>query len=315
MNQLRRAFLKKTSLAVGALFSPIPLFSAAEDESKISIHVFSKHLQFIESFDELSDFVASCGFDGTDLTIRPNGHILPAEVEERLPEAASALQKNNLSIKTITTAITTAEDLNTFKILKAANNVGIKYYRMGYFDYLESVSMPERLFNLKPNIWQLSKMNSDFKIHGAYQNHAGTRIGASVWDIWDLIKSANPEWIGCQFDIRHAVVEGGTSWPNDLKLLQEYVKTVVVKDFKWENKNGKWQVTDTPLGEGMVDFQTFFKQLKSFGFAGPISLHFEYPLPVNDKALSKAEIKAKTKGLMQKDLKKLKTYLQEAELL
>ncbi|UZR94709.1 sugar phosphate isomerase/epimerase family protein [Chondrinema litorale] len=315
MNKPRRTFLKKTSLAAGALLSPLPLFPATDEESKVSIHVFSRHLQFIKSFDELSEFIASCGFDGADLTIKPNGHILPEEVEEKLPEAVTAFQKSNLSIKTITTNITTAEDINTFKILKAANKVGIKYYRMGYFDYLDNVGMPERLLNLKPNIWQLSKMNSDFKIHGAYHNHVGTRVGSSVWDIWDLIKSTYPEWIGCQFDIRNAVIEGGTSWPNDLKLLHEYVKTVVVRDFKWEKKDGKWQAINTPLGEGMVDFPAFFKQLKSFGFAGPISLHFEYPQPVENKILSITEIKNKTKELLQRDLQKLKTYLQEAELL
>jgi L-ribulose-5-phosphate 3-epimerase UlaE len=94
--------------------------------------------------------------------------------------------------------------------------------------------------------------------------------------------------------------------------VKEYVKTAVVKDFIWEKKDGKWQVKNVPIGEGMVDFVAFFKEMKAFGFAGPISMHFEYPMPHEDKALSKTETRNKTITAMKKDLNRTREFMQEA---
>jgi len=52
----------------------------------------------------------------------------------------------------------------------------------------------------------------------------------------------------------------------------------VLKDFKWGQKNGKWKPQHTPIGEGMVDFKTYFKMLKKMNIKVPISLHCEYDL-------------------------------------
>ena len=52
----------------------------------------------------------------------------------------------------------------------------------------------------------------------------------------------------------------------------------MLKDFKWGKVSGKWKVVNVPIGEGMVDFDTYFKLLKSYGLQPPVSLHCEYPL-------------------------------------
>ena len=122
----------------------------------------------------------------------------------------------------------------------------------------------------------------------------GVDMGAPVWDIWMLLKDLDPEWIGCQYDIRHATVEGTTAWPMGLMLLMPFIKCVVVKDSKWEMKDGKWKTTNVPLGEGMVDLDMFLGYLKEFDFAGPVSLHFEYPLYDEDDNTLTLEQKRKS---------------------
>ena len=39
-----------------------------------------------------------------------------------------------------------------------------------------------------------------------------TRINGEdnpMWDLWYLLHDLNPQFIGCEYDIRHAVAEGG----------------------------------------------------------------------------------------------------------
>mgnify|MGYP001119819437 CR=1 FL=1 len=310
--QSKRNFLKKSLLASGLLLQPFPIFPSGRQEDKIRLHVFSKHLQFLETYEEMSDVLAAATANGPDLTVRPGGHVKPEEVEEQLPKAVEALKKNGLTTEMMTTAINSSEDPLTPKILQTASGLGIKYYRMGYLSYNKEQTINDQLQDYKPRFWKLAKMNSDYEIHGAYQNHAGTRVGASLWDLWELLKSTNAQWIGSQFDIRHATVEGAKSWKNDLQLLKEYVKTVVVKDFLWEKRDNKWRQKNVPLGEGMVDFPAFFQALKAIGFNGPISVHYEYDLPYKDKSLSKKEAREKTANVIKRDLNKVRVYLEEA---
>jgi L-ribulose-5-phosphate 3-epimerase UlaE len=51
-----------------------------------------------------------------------------------------------------------------------------------------------------------------------------------------------------------------------------------IKDFNWVKTNGKWKPKNVPLGEGMVDFDGYFKELRSYGIRPLVSLHLEYEL-------------------------------------
>jgi sugar phosphate isomerase/epimerase len=65
-------------------------------------------------------------------------------------------------------------------------------------------------------------------------------------------------------------------WRLSANLALRQLKMVAVKDFYWEKQKGRWRMQMCPLGEGMVDWGTFFKLLAGTGYAGPISLHVEY---------------------------------------
>ena len=187
--------------------------------------------------------------------------------------------------------------------------MGISYYRLDYYKYDPALSMVANLERIKVKMNGLARLNEKYKIHGAYQNHAGSNFGAPVWDLWEVIKDMDPQWTGCQYDICHATAEGNRSWPLGLRLLKDHIRCIVVKDFKWGERDGKAREVYVPVGEGIVDFQAYFGMLNDLGVHGPITIHLEYPLGP-EKEMSVAREKELTIELMRKDLASLKTYLQ-----
>ncbi|MFO7933885.1 MAG: sugar phosphate isomerase/epimerase family protein [Bacteroidales bacterium] len=241
------------------------------------INLFSKHLQFLD-YEEMAEACAMAGLDGVDLTVRPGGHVLPENVEKDLPRAAKAIRDAELELIMMTTGITDPDDPLTETILGVASELGIRYYRTGYLIYDHALEMEENLSLFRVKMKRLAVLNEKYRIHGAYQNHAGTKFGAPVWDLWEVIRDLDPRWTGCQYDIRHAVVEGARSWPLGLELLKDHILCLVIKDFEWSEEEGEWNIRNVPIGEGMVDFQGYFKKLQELNISGPISLHIEYPL-------------------------------------
>ena len=113
-----------------------------------------------------------------------------------------------------------------------------------------------------------------------YHTHSGLRqIGAPIWDLWYVMKDMDPRWVGINYDIGHATVEGGFGgWIDSARLVRKHMRGVALKDFKWgQNARGAWAPQWCAAGEGMVNFAGFFEILKTQKFSGPVQLHFEYP--------------------------------------
>ncbi len=160
---------------------------------------------------------------------------------------------------------------------------------------------------------KLEKLNREFGVTGNYQNHSGTRVGGPVWDLYYLLKDRDPEYIGVQYDVRHATVEGGGSWPVGMKLLSPWIRTTDIKDFVWEkDEKGTWKIINVPLGEGMVDFKKYFELYKSFGIEAPVSIHYEYDLGgAEHGGLNPTMSRETIFSLMKKDLAFLKKQFKE----
>ena len=258
----------------------------------------------------MAETAAEIGFEGVALTVRPRGHVLPEEVEDKLPLAVEAVKQAGLQTPMMTTAITDPNDPRTESILRTASALGIKYYRMGYLSYADDENPVASLQSYRSMLADLAAMNEQYGLHGAYQNHSGTRVGGPVWDIWHLLDGLNPEFIGCQYDIRHATVEGGTAWLVGLRLLSRYIKITALKDFIWKKEGDNWRVKNVPIGEGMVDFEKYFGMVTHLGTAsGPMSVHFEYPLPHDMEKKASPAVRRQTLAVMKRDVERLKVWL------
>lgn len=314
-NQSRRSFLKKSAL-MGAFFPlmhgniPSGIFNSTDNPLKV--HIFSKHLQFL-SYQDMAEAAAEIGFDGVELTVRPKGHVLPERVENDLPKAVEAIKKAGFAPLMMTTAVNDPGSATDKMVLETAANLGIKYYRMGYYRYLDGKSIPESIQHFQQEAKDLSRLNKKLGLTGCYQNHAGNYMGASMWEMWQLLEEAEQQYLGVQYDIRHAVVEGGLSWQNGLRLIQPHIKTLAIKDFIWEKKNGTWRAENTPLGEGMVDFKKYFQLLKQYQVQVPVSLHLEYPIAGAEHGATKLSgDKQIVFNAMRKDLQKIHDLWQQA---
>jgi L-ribulose-5-phosphate 3-epimerase len=314
-DQSRRKFLKQSLITASALqlahSNLSGMFVPASDD-RLNVHIFSKHLQFLD-YTRLAQAAAEMGFDGIDLSVRPNGHVEPERVEEDLPKAVEAMKKAGLSPLLMTTAVEDASNPVDKKLLETAAKLGFKYYRMNWYPYPENKSIPDALDALAIRVKHLGELNKKLNITGAYQNHAGTLVGSSVWEIWELLEDADPHYMGAEYDIRHAMVEGFSSWPNGLRLLQPKIKVVTLKDFKWQEKDGKWSVLDVPVGEGLIDFKNYFRLLKQYKLNGPVTLHIEHPLGGSEQGNRQITMDEKdVLRAIKKDLDKIREYWQQA---
>jgi sugar phosphate isomerase/epimerase len=257
--------------AVSALVATRMARGAADSAPRQPICVFTKPFNSL-SFDALADRIAELGFDGIEAPIRKGGHVEPTEVEDGLPKLAEALRKRDLEITVMASDINDPNDPVAAKVLRTAAALGIRRYRMKYLGYDLKRSVVEQLDEWRPRFRDLAAMNHDLGIRAVYQNHAsGKMLGAALWDLKHVLEGIPVDQIGVAYDIRHATVEGGRSWPITFNAIRPHIDTVYVKDFQWVGK----EVENVPLGTGQIS-PKFFKMLADSGFAGPISLHEEY---------------------------------------
>jgi sugar phosphate isomerase/epimerase len=311
----RRNFIIKSALAGSA----IPFLSTGalpENNSfnaeNIKVNIFSKHLQFL-NYKDMAEAAKEMGFDGIDLTVRPKGHVLPEKVEADLPQAVEAMKKVGFTPSMFCTAVEDATNPVDKKVLETASKLGFKYYRMNWYKYNDQKTIPQLLEEYQGKMTGLGKLNEQLGLVGCYQNHAGRLVGASMFEIWQILQKANPKTMGAQYDIRHATLEGGLSWQTGFNLIRPSIKTIVLKDFMWEKTNGKWGPKSVPLGEGMVDFKTYFKLLKEHKVDVPICLHLEYPLGGADQGAFDITVDKKVVfDAMKRDLSKAKQLWAEA---
>jgi sugar phosphate isomerase/epimerase len=314
----RRELLSLISAAALAGAGNAAPASTAGDPGPLRVCIFSKHFQWTDVH-EAAALAADIGFDGMDLTVRAGGHVLPERAEQDLPRAVETVRKAGLEAPMITAGIVDATSPHTEAILRTANSLGIRQYRWGGFTYDYSKSISGQLDALKPRVQALAELNAKYNICAMYHTHSGPRqLGASIWDVWTVLREMDPRWVAINYDIGHATVEGGYGgWIDSAHLVQKYMRGVALKDFKWgQNGKGEWIPDWCAAGAGMVHFAGFFEILKAAKFSGPLQLHFEYPeLGGANDGKTKIDIsKDQVVAIMRRDLTYIKGLLRQARL-
>ncbi len=248
-----------------------------EAEKKYPINFFTKPLDKYGN-DFMIDTLKMGGVDGLDLTVRPKGSVLPEKVAEDLPVVAEMAKNNGLLLEMMVSNITSDETPYAKNVLKIAAQQGIKHYRMGYFRYNDDEKAKETIAHAQTQIQSLIDINAQYGIQGGYQNHTGNYFGAPLWDLIGVLEKVASPWISSQFDIYHAYSEGYRSWEVGMEIMASKIGSLAIKDFTWEINNGQAKIKKVPLGQGVVDLDGFFKNIKNMNITAPITLHIEYPL-------------------------------------
>ncbi len=294
----RRQFVQTS--AVAAAMAATGLRAQAESATAPwKIIAFSKPFAQL-SPDDTADLVADVGWDGIECPVRSKaGQIAPERVEEDLPKMVEALKKRGKEILIVTTEITKI-DPAAEKILRTMSKLGLKKYRLGFAKYTKEQPIPETVREIGAALKDLAALNRELGLQGGWQNHSGSDyVGAPLWDIWTMIHDLDPKHIGVCFDIGHATLEGGLSWPVQARLMEPYYVAVYLKDFYWEKTEKGWAPRWCNFGEGSVQ-KSFLTNLKKSAFAGPLSQHHEY----KDLGTGAAMI-----ANMKKDLAKLREWM------
>ncbi len=310
----RRHFLQTAAGTFAAGFvansfaKPVP--------APLKISVFSKHLHFL-GWEEMAQAAKTIGFDGVDLTVRKDGHVEPERAEQDLPKVAEIIRKAGLELPMVTAGIVDVNSPYAESIFRAMKSVGVKNYRWGNLKYNDSKPIPAQLESLKKDVAKLADLNQKYDACAMYHTHSGNEVGASIWDLWMILKDLDNKRVSFNLDVCHATIEGGLgAWVRSTQLVAPLTRGIAIKDFKWgQDAKGVWAPVKCPLGEGMVNFPKFFTLLKTANFSGPVQMHFEYPLGGAESGAKTIKIeKEKVFAAMKKDLGVLRGWLRDAQL-
>ena len=282
----RRSFVAGTSAAIGAAALPSLAIgkvagatSVPQDDKPYEFCTFIKFIQDL-SHEELAETLKKIGFDGAEVTVRKGGYIAPEAAADELPKLAEVFAKHEMKINILTTDIEDVDTPNAQAITKTAGSLGIQRYRMGFSRYDMKAPIKPQLESLKPKFKDLAAMNREAGVTAVYQNHAGGKyMGASFWDLQQLLSDIPVEEIGSIFDVRHAVAEGSGAWPVYYDIIKPHISALSVKDFHWalkKEKDTRLSPMHCALGDGQVDYKKFFKQFKKDFPSALVTLHVEY---------------------------------------
>lgn len=279
----------------------------AAANSKLKVAIFSKHLQFVQG-PELAKAAADLGFDAVDITVRKGGHVVPERVRQDLPGLVATIRQHGLEVPMVTTDILDDQTPYAEEIVRTAAELGIRHYRFGGFKYAADRPYPAQLDALRPRLARLAALNAKYQSCAMYHTHSGVGlVGASIWDLYLIMRDLDPKLVGVNFDVAHATIEGGVGgWINSFRITGPHLRGIAVKDFVWaKDARGRWKEQWVPLGEGMVHWPEFWGMVAKAGFDGPLQVHFEYPLPEAREGIYSA---------MKRDLATLRAQLAKAAL-
>jgi sugar phosphate isomerase/epimerase len=298
----------------------LPIRAADENaaQPQLKVAIFSKHLQFLLSGEELAKATADIGFDAIDLTVRKGGHVQPERVAQDLPLLVGIIRQHGLKVHLITTDIVDADSPFAEDILKTMVTLRIHHYRWGNLRFVAGQPYGAQLEQMKLRIAKLAELNSRYQACAMYHIESGAeRVGSAVLDLYMLLKEFDPKAVGVNYDVANGVEGGGGgSWMNSFRIMEPYIRGIAVRDFdRNKDASGAWGRQFKPLGEGLIPFPQFFTLVAEARFSGLVEIIAEYLLggETDSKGTGVVDRKAVYSGL-KRDLTKLRGYLLEAHL-
>jgi len=256
--------------------APTALGGAMRPRITPAVCLYSRVLIKIGYID-LPMIVRGLGFDGVDLSVERGGHVPPDKADYNLMPALEAFTGVGLDVPMLTTGLTLL-DKDAEQVLGLATYIGVPFYRPGHWKFTGSMEVQMELSLVQRDIIGLAQLGRFTKMVMGIHNYLDGAGGASVADINRVIRPIDGQWVGYDFDVGYATIEGGEAgFEAPLGLALPRLKMVTVRDFQWDRRDdGTRQPKACPLGDGVVDFARFFAALARAKFAGPISLQVDH---------------------------------------
>jgi sugar phosphate isomerase/epimerase len=310
----------------------------------MKVDIYSRHLQWLRSADEVADAALEMGFDGVNLTVRPYpGHVEPDSVARELPPFVNTLRTRGLLVRSITTNISDADSPHAETILATASSLGVTHYWWGTYRYDLRKPIVEQLDALKPRVAKIAALSETHKMTAAYHTYSMPgQVGSVMWDLLYLLKDFDPRFVGFHYDTGHESHHINGMWEVNLRAAGPYIAALAVKDYAPEQNPGGpggggdapgsgdaaagrggrgrpdgagapsgaasgWRTRSVPLGTGLVDLPRIAAALADIHFSGPIEIQAEYPNGGADSAQDYLTLpRQQVLGAMTRDLQTLR---------
>jgi sugar phosphate isomerase/epimerase len=242
---------------------------------------------FTESFQgwpipEVCEKFKAIELDGLDLTVRPGGHINPADAPEKLPFAARAAREHGVRLSMLSTAIVEANP-EAEALLAAAAAAGVDRVKLGYFRYDKFGTLARQIDASRRKLEGIAKLGAKHKVLPCVHIHSGDTIPASGAIAFLLLKDFSPKEIGAYVDPMHMTVEGANDgWRQGLDLLAPWIAISSLKNCQIapteRDAQGqqRWGFKKCPLADGIAPLPQYLSTLSSLGYHGLFTLHSEY---------------------------------------
>lgn len=253
-----------------------------QGETDVKLCMFSKMLQAL-SVREAAAAMKKMGFEGIDLTVRDQGHVLPENVEQDLPKAVEEIQAEGLEVGMLTTGITAADEPTAEAVFASARACGVDRLKLGYWKYEGFGGLLKQVDEIRGKLDGIEKLADKYHVTPCLHIHSGEFMTANAAVVYLMLQGRDPSLMAAYIDPGHMTVEGGKGgWKMGIDILSPYVKIVSVKDFAWrcQPKNvldkKAWKPDLVPLDSGIVQWPAVIDCLRQIGFDGVITVHSEY---------------------------------------
>ena len=283
----RREFISGV-LACGVVPSgSVAAAEFARANPKPEYHAFSRVFQFMKDPYKVAEFLRSCGYDGVEWTVRPDGFLPPDQVTvasmKRLRDAAA---KGGIKADNIVVNFLRGDDPGAAEVAMAAKEAGFVSFRGGYFRYDRAKTHRQNMDVFRSGFDSLEILARRSGLRACYQNHSTYNkkiplLGSLVWDLYEVVKDHDPEYIGIQYDPMHVRAEGGPSWDHTLGAVAPWIDIVCLKDFHYSlDATGKdWKRELVPAGKGIVDFAEVKRLMDLESVKPRYTVHYDYDFP------------------------------------
>ncbi|MEO8591760.1 MAG: TIM barrel protein [Candidatus Solibacter sp.] len=242
-----------------------------------AVCLYSQHLIKVE-YEAVGMVLRDLGFDGCNLAVVPGSHIPPEQAGSDLMRGIEAIAGVGLDVPIITTNVISANDPYGRQVLSIAGFMGVGLFRPGDWKWGNAPDLEARQTEVQRDLLQLASIARAYNVAMAVHNGTAESAGASVWDVNGMLRGIDPRWVGHDFDPGYATENLGASGAAlATRLVTSKLKAVTVRDFTWgKDAAGAAKAAACPLGEGVVDWKTFFAALARIRYVGPVTIEVRY---------------------------------------
>ena len=220
---------------------------------------------------ELGEFIASLGFRGIELPVRPGFQVEPENVRADLPRFAQELRAFGLRIY----SVAGPKDEATIAACAEAGVPTIRVCeRIGPEGYLATEAALRREYDA------LQPLLEKHGVRIGIQNHNGRDIANAV-AVMRLIGDYDPRYFGLVWDAAHEAL-AGTEPELALEIGWSHLCLVNLKNGYWQRLNGPeaeyatWKTYWTSGRHGLASWPRVVAELKRRRYAGVVCLTAEY---------------------------------------